>query len=214
MVEPLLEVLRGLPVSKWGIADIRGLHPLALTYPRAISLALAYDAAYVGYDEARYEHLLIEKRRELEQAIAPLLAFLREAEVEHYLVPHGGQDPDTLLGEFPHKLAATRAGLGWVGKNALLVTAEYGPRVRLLTVLVAADLPAAPPISESRCGECDACVAACPYGYITGAHWYPGIAREALFAPFACSATRESFRATLGHKHPCGLCLLACPVGR
>jgi len=55
---------------------------------------------------------------------------------------------------FQHKTAATRAGLGWIGKNGLLITPEFGPRVRLGTVLTDMELPYGKPVEESRCGEC------------------------------------------------------------
>jgi len=140
--------------------------------------------------------------------------YLRSTGIGYFIVPAGGQDPETLLGVFPHKLAATRAGLGWIGKSSLLVTPEFGPRVRLQTILLAAGLPANEPVTASRCGTCDACVTACPYGYICNTLWQPGVDREALFSPFDCSRKREAFISTLGHKHPCGLCLLACPIGQ
>ena len=38
-------------------------------------------------------------------------------------------------GAFPHKTAATLAGLGWIGKSALFIHHQYGPRVRLGTIL-------------------------------------------------------------------------------
>lgn len=43
----------------------------------------------------------------------------------------------------PHKTVATRAGLGWIGKNCLLITREYGGAVRLSSLLTDAPLPAA-----------------------------------------------------------------------
>jgi len=111
---------------------------------------------------------------------------------------------------FPHKLAATRAGLGWIGKSSLLVTPEFGPRVRLQTILLKAELLANEPITESRCGTCDACAKACPYGCIHNTLWQPGIDREALFSPFDCSRKREEFIPThIGAQAP----LRTVPVG-
>jgi epoxyqueuosine reductase QueG len=36
-------------------------------------------------------------------------------------------DPTRIRGDFPHKTAATRAGLGWIGRNCQLVTGKFGP---------------------------------------------------------------------------------------
>ncbi len=44
-------------------------------------------------------------------------------------------DQNRLEGIISHKLAANLAGLGWTGKNCLLITPEFGPRVRLATIL-------------------------------------------------------------------------------
>lgn len=40
----------------------------------------------------------------------------------------------------PHKTVATRSGLGWIGKNGLLVTSEFGPAVRISSILTDAPL--------------------------------------------------------------------------
>src|SRR5512140_2319896 len=41
---------------------------------------------------------------------------------------------------FNHKMAATSAGLGWIGRNGLLISADYGPRLSLATILTDAHL--------------------------------------------------------------------------
>ncbi len=69
----------------------------------------------------------------------------------------------------PHKTAATRSGLGWIGKSALLVTREYGPALRLGTVLTDAVLDAGTPVVESSCGQA-----------VKGANW-PRDAPERIY---------------------------------
>ena len=44
-------------------------------------------------------------------------------------------DDERICAMFSHKMAAHLAGLGWIGKSCLLVTPQYGPRVRWTTVL-------------------------------------------------------------------------------
>ena len=39
------------------------------------------------------------------------------------------------ISKLPHKTVAARAGLGWIGKNCLLVTPEYGPAIRISSLL-------------------------------------------------------------------------------
>lgn len=58
---------------------------------------------------------------------------------------------------------AFRAGLGWYGKNNLLVNPEYGSWFVLGELLVNISLPPDSPI-EGECGDCEACIRACPSG--------------------------------------------------
>ena len=113
----------------------------------------------------------------------------------------------------PHKTVATRAGLGWIGKSALLVTPEFGSMVRLSSLLTDAPLPCAPPVDESRCGDCEACARACPGGAVSGRLWHAGLPREEFFDAAACrAAARALSLAGLGEEITlCGKCVAACP---
>ncbi|MBN1572587.1 MAG: epoxyqueuosine reductase [Deltaproteobacteria bacterium] len=115
---------------------------------------------------------------------------------------------------FPHKLAAVRAGLGWIGKSSLLITREHGPRVYLATVLVDCDIEPDRPVLESGCGGCTACVEACPYLCIKDLNWHSGTPREELLDVYLCNAKREEAIKSKGRKDECGQCLLACPYGK
>jgi epoxyqueuosine reductase QueG len=58
-------------------------------------------------------------------------------------------DTVNIKGDFPQKTAATRAGLGWIGRNCQLVTRTFGPWVRLGTVFTDMALPCGPPMEKS-----------------------------------------------------------------
>ncbi len=61
------------------------------------------------------------------------------------------------------KDAAVLGGLGCIGKNNMLVTPEYGPRVRLRAMTVNIDLPSTGPLNFDPCAGCDeSCTKACP----------------------------------------------------
>ncbi|MFH1452624.1 MAG: 4Fe-4S binding protein [Armatimonadota bacterium] len=62
-----------------------------------------------------------------------------------------------------HKVAAHLAGLGWIGKNNLLVNENYGSAARYVTVLTDMPLTVDKP-SENGCGSCSRCVEVCPVG--------------------------------------------------
>jgi epoxyqueuosine reductase len=122
----------------------------------------------------------------------------------------------TLRTDFSHKMAATRAGMGWIGKTDLLVTEEFGPRVRLGTLLI--DRPVgedAIPVDESRCGSCTLCVKMCPASAASGLLWKVGMEREDFFDPFKCRNTciDLSLKNLKKRVSICGICVSVCPKG-
>ncbi len=122
------------------------------------------------------------------------------------------KDHSTIL---PHKTVATRAGLGWIGKCALLVTEKYGSAVRISTVLTDAPLDVNKPINESGCGVCNNCVRNCPAEALSGDLWFAGMERETLYNSLACrnKAIERTWKVSPGETH-CGLCVLVCPKTR
>jgi epoxyqueuosine reductase QueG len=114
---------------------------------------------------------------------------------------------------FNHKMAATSAGIGWVGKNGLLISPEHGPRLSLATVLT--DAPIAPdaPVEAGRCGACTLCRDHCPSGAITGAEWSRRDPFVELVRLGRCRRHKAAGRQTAG-KPNCGLCITVCPYGR
>lgn len=69
--------------------------------------------------------------------------------------------------DLPHKSAAIQCGLGCQGKNTLLVTPNYGPRVSLISLLTTAELNTDSPFKEDLCKDCDRCIRACPTQALT-----------------------------------------------
>ena len=116
-------------------------------------------------------------------------------------------DWEKMAGQVSHKAIARLAGLGWQGRNNLLVTPQLGAQVRLATILT--DFPLAPdhPL-EADCGSCHRCVAVCPAKAI-------GQSPAAFDLP-ACYDKLNEFRKTRHiQQHICGVCVKACfgPVG-
>ena len=121
---------------------------------------------------------------------------------------------ETLL---PHKTVATRAGIGWIGKCALLVTEERGAMLRLSSILTDAPLETADtPNDKSRCGSCSACRDACPGGAVSGTLWEKAMPREAFFDAEKCrdTARERSKRGFGGNATICGKCIEVCPYAR
>jgi epoxyqueuosine reductase QueG len=74
-------------------------------------------------------------------------------------------DWENNLGHISHRAVAQHAGLGWRGRNNLLVNPTYGSRVRYSTVLTDLVLPYDSPLDET-CDPCMRCVKSCPGGAI------------------------------------------------
>ena len=114
---------------------------------------------------------------------------------------------------FTHKIAATSAGIGWIGRNGLLINPTYGPRLSLATVLTDAPLKNGTPIQTCLCGDCRMCIDHCPSGAITGNDW----SRKRPFVELVrlnnCSTHKKKSKAVNG-KPNCGLCITICPYGR
>ena len=123
----------------------------------------------------------------------------------------------TLTCDFSHKMAGTRAGLGWIGKTDLFISERFGPRLRLATVLTDHPLNCSnSPVNESKCGSCNICVVKCPAKAATGELWNIHTEREIFFDPFKCkekclelSQKNINIRTTM-----CGICVSVCPHGK
>ncbi len=184
-----------------GFADLAGLGSACLSnWPWAVSIALALDPATIAgvRDGPTAEYYAEYKRtnRALQDLAGRVADGIRDlghrAKPIAPTVPEGPEADQwiqSLSVSFQHKTAATRAGLGWVGKSALLITPGFGPRVRLATVLTDMPLPAGEPEAVGRCGRCRACVGSCPAGAIRGQEWEAGMPREHIIDARLCYQT-------------------------
>jgi epoxyqueuosine reductase QueG len=105
-------------------------------------------------------------------------------------------------GHLSHKHVARLAGLGWIGRNNLLVNEKFGSRIRLLTILTDLPLATDSPLSKD-CGSCRACQSVCPVGAIKD--------RPEDFDHLRCYEQLKIFSKTLHFSHHiCGICVKAC----
>lgn len=113
-------------------------------------------------------------------------------------------DWEAQRGAVSHRLLAEAAGLGWRGRNNLLVNETYGSQIRLVSILT--DIPLKPnhPV-DGGCGSCKRCVTKCPVGAL-------GESPDD-YQLDKCLDKLKEFAKTRGiGQYICGICVKACPV--
>ena len=147
------QILRTKEVDAWGVAanDPRAAAG-ARSYPTAISMLMRLDPLVVrGLRHGPtpdYQQEYLRLNVALDDATETLVDVLRVHGHAAERVP-ATMDETNGHRPFPHKTAATSAGLGWIGKTALFVSPEFGPAVRLATVFTDLELPAGEPVARA-----------------------------------------------------------------
>jgi epoxyqueuosine reductase QueG len=102
-----------------------------------------------------------------------------------------------------YKHVAEAAGLGTIGRHSLLITPQFGPRLRLGCLITEAELAPTPQLQDGLCNECNNCIAACPSKALSE----PAGAEPYTMNKYACSIYR-------GAAGPCSECMRVCPAGQ
>ena len=214
-----------------GVADLAPAYgyileqggPVVASYPRCVSIGIRLIDGIVDLlpERDRYgnaDHYRIhaydavnERLTLLASRVASLLQRRghRALPMSHMAMAEG----KPLTAVFSHKLGAHLAGLGWIGKNCLLVTPDHGPRVRWASVLTDAPLEPTGRALDQRCGGCMECVRICPAQAYTGRNFVETEPREARYDAAKCNDYLNAL-VSQGKPRVCGLCLYACPYGR
>lgn len=171
-------------------------------YARAEEEAAGVLGGIARYARGRDYHAFLKKK------LRRLAAFVRE------LAPGAEARPLCDIEPVMERAWAARAGLGFVGKNGLVITPGQGSYVLLGEVVTTLELVPDAPITE-RCGSCTRCLDACP--------------TQAFPAPFVLDARRcisyltieargappEEMREAIGeHLFGCDDCQTVCPFNR
>jgi epoxyqueuosine reductase len=149
----------------------------------------------------------------LDEAAYRLTAFLnRHGHAAINICRDGYGDAEILrerpVAIFSHAWAGHYAGLGRIGWNHTLLTREHGPRLRLVSVLTALELPGDPLITEDLCTKCLLCQKICPARAFSGDRQK----RYSEMDKAACSGNGRRLRQAF--RNPCGFCIKVCPVGK
>ncbi|ABD39973.1 4Fe-4S ferredoxin, iron-sulfur binding protein [Methanospirillum hungatei JF-1] len=228
--KPVFDTARRMGAYYCGFADISALTSSipdlegyrVHDYPAAVSVGIAlsdqiinslpnrddvsvYQAYCRHYDETNHH---------LDSIATEICSIIEDFGYKTYHVPASSpRGPDGLTSEFSHKIAAHQAGHGWIGKSALLITPEHGPRVRWVTVLISAPIPQEKEPMDEQCGRCKACTQICPVHAISGDPFGTKEPGSFRFDRAACSKG-FSDRKKMGLLAICGLCVYVCPYGK
>lgn len=113
------------------------------------------------------------------------------------------QDRRFLEAVFSYKHAGQAAELGKIGWHSLLITPDFGPRVRLSACLTEAELEPTHTTMAIECESCGICLNNCPAGALAE----PQAGKQYAINKFACSAFVKA-------SGSCNQCMQVCPAGR
>ena len=189
-------------------------------YARAFRSVLIFAVPYTTqltletYIEESFEEGIQGAQKTIEILLKRLGKILSDAEIRYRIPTAAQSSEDELIAPVSFKAAAVRAGLGWIGKNDVLITKRYGPRVRLYAVLIDKDFEYKTPYLKSLCPDsCRLCADACPVHAIHGVSWSPERKRAELIDYKLCNRMRSQTLRLCENKSTCGLCMAACPIG-
>lgn len=219
------EALSQLEVDAFGIASVSDLQDkrlrdqvLALLPGARSIVALANEIFPEVLDHSRPDKLMGEASSRdmlvphmdylngrLTKAAYDIAKACRGQGLKALPMPAAGTPGDQrfLTSVLSYKHSAEAAGIGTIGRHSLLVTPQFGPRVRLACILTEAKLPPTPRIQKSLCSGCNLCVEACPSKALAA----PANGEVYSINKFACSTFR-------GGAGSCSECMKACPKGR
>jgi len=230
MDDKIKNILDNFMIDYYGVADISDYEneitkyggDLVKGYPKAISLGIVFpstivDHLYNRFDNAvalEYYHTYEVINNRLDNIASIISSYINKKGYKALPIAAAERiNSKYINASFSHKMAASLAGLGWIGKNCLLITPEHGPRVRWISVLTDAPLSVTGGKIQQKCGTCMECVNACSMGALIGENYNEGEEREKRFDVKKCDDYFNSMEAT--ERMPvCGMCLYSCPYGK
>jgi epoxyqueuosine reductase QueG len=194
------QLFRDHGVQLWGVASLAGIVDRGETY-MCVVFFLPYDAAAVA--ALPDEELMQSCKARLGEKAISIYRAIREALPDHRFLTYDDVDAELGLRSngVSQKVLGHLAGLGWIGISSLLITPDFGPRIRIGTLFTTGPLPAAAGSHIGQCGDCEACVDACPANAISASGYDVGKCRQVVLD---ADGENRAF---------CGMCVQACPHG-
>lgn len=152
-----------------------------------------------------YHHILNDR-------MAKLIEYIKEAAKEEEL---GGLEfkPMVDTGELVDVAVAQRAGLGFIGRNGLLITEEFGSYVYLGEIITNIEFESDEEVPFG-CGDCMKCIESCPTGALLG----DGRINAQVCLSYQTQTKGympKEFRKKMGRViYGCDICQIVCPYNR
>lgn len=203
-----------LGISLFGVADVSETKKdfllssqIMKRFDKAISLGLRLSASILDEIEAQPTKLYFHHYRSvnafLDWAALRLAGFIQDKGYQALPIPASQiVDWEKQIGHLSHKRIGYLAGLGWRGRNNLLVNKTFGSQFRLVTVLTDIPLKVDKP-TKGDCGSCRDCILVCPVGAIKD--------NPSDFDRMKCLEKLKEFqRQHIVDQYICGICVRAC----
>lgn len=211
-----------------GFADMNGLLKEEFPYRYAIVVGAKLNDSIIDEIEIvptiDYLDHYEKTNEKLNELVGKISKHLTENGTDNQFIPATVEDSEldeeyfeTLRYKYCHKMAATRSGIGWIGKTCLLISERFGPRLRLASVLTNHKFEnIGIPIKESKCGSCSICVEKCPANAANGILWRTTVDRDEFFDAKKCRETcrKRSLKYINKEISLCGVCISVCPIGK
>ncbi|MCI8292836.1 MAG: epoxyqueuosine reductase [Hespellia sp.] len=107
---------------------------------------------------------------------------------------------------FSHVLSGYYAGIGTIGDSHNLISKEFGPRMRVVSVITDAPISEDEMISENLCIHCGQCLKKCPIQCFSENG-------NDVYHMDKVACTKHHVEIKNQHHWPCGVCIGVCPVG-
>jgi epoxyqueuosine reductase len=177
--------------------------------PEGENLPLSLEDRQRGYI-ARYA-----TGRDYHKVMRRRLAVLAER-LSHAIAPHPhGYRVFTDSAPVLERALAVKAGLGWVGRNSMVIDADAGSWFFIGEILTNLPLPVDPPDDADRCGACRACLRVCPTDAILPDRTLDARRCVSYLTIENKGAIPEAFRTAIGNRvFGCDDCQIWCPWNR
>ncbi len=210
----LKKFVKQLGIDLFGTADISEIkkdfslsQELLGKFDKAISLGVRLSSSVLEEIKTHPTRLYFHHYRTLntllDQTALRLTNFIQDQGFLAIPIPASQiLDWQNQTAHLSHKKIACMAGLGWIGRNNLLVNKKFGSQIRLATILTNMPLDLNKPVKQ-ECGSCRSCVEVCPAAAIKE--------NPSDFGHIKCfEKLREFQKQRLVDQFICGVCVNVC----